>query len=111
VADTVRIRGVNEIRVRVSPNLAKKVMSVGDELSQSGVTVHTAQSQVQYRRLSDVVDAVKTTWLVYSILKEARNNWPAIRKILVSAGLSNHEIITLNLSQYTRKKSVKTKKR
>jgi len=107
----MRIRGTNEIRVRVSPNVAKKVMSVGDELSQLGVKVHTVHSQVQYRGLSDVLDAVKTTWLVYSIVKEARNNWPNIRKILVNAGLSNHEIITLNLSQYTRKKSVKTKKR
>jgi hypothetical protein len=107
----MRIRGTNEIRVRVSPNLAKKVMSVDDELSQLGVKLYTAQSWVNFKGVSDVLDAVKTTWLVYSILKEARNNWPAIRRILVSAGLSNHEIITLNLSQYTRKKSVKSKKR
>jgi hypothetical protein len=106
----MRIRGMNDIRVRVSPNVAKKVMSVGDELYQAGVKVHTVQSQVKYKGLTEVVDAVKTAWVVYGILKEGRKNWPAIRKVLVNAGLSNSEIITLNLSQHTRKKRGKKKK-
>jgi hypothetical protein len=107
----MKIRGTNEIQVRVSPNVAKQVMSVADELSQLGVKVHTVQRQIHFKLLSETVNAVNTIWLAYSILKEGRNKWPSIRKLLVSAGLSNREIITLNLSQYTRKKSVNTKKR
>jgi hypothetical protein len=99
---------MNEVRVRVSPNVANKVMSVGDELSQLGVKVRTVH--VKYKAVREVVEAVKTAWLMYSIFKEAKNNWPAIRKVLVEAGLSNREIITLNLSQHTRKKPGKKKK-
>jgi hypothetical protein len=98
---------MKQVRVRVSPKVAKKVMSVDVELAHLGVEVH--RLHIKFR--SEVVEAVKTAWLIYSILKEAKNKWPAIRKILVDAGLSNYEITTLNLSQYTRKKPVKTKKR
>jgi hypothetical protein len=98
---------MKQVRVRVSPTVAKKVLSVDSELAQLGVEVE----KLRIKFKSGIVEAVKTAWLLYSILKEARNNWPAIRKVLVNAGLSNYEIITLNLSQHTRKKPSKKKKK
>ena len=61
---------MNEVRVRVSPNVAKKAMSVSDELSQLGVKVRTVH--VKYKAVREVVEAVKTAWLMYSILKRSR---------------------------------------
>ena len=98
---------MKQVRVRVSRKVAKKVMSIDRELAQLGVEV----DKLHIKFKSGVVEVIRSVWLLYSIAKEAVGRWPAIRKILVDAGLSNYEITTLNLSQYTRKKSVKTKKR
>jgi len=108
VANTIKLAGMNRVLVQVTPNVAKTVLSVDDELAQLGIQVHKVKVAC---KVAGVVDAVKTAWLAYSILKEAKNQWPAIRKVLVNAGLSNSEIITLGLSQYTRKKPARTKKR
>ena len=108
MANTIKFAGKNLVFVQVSPNVAERVLSVDDELAQLGVKVEEAQVRC---KAVGVVDAIKTAWLAYSILKEAKSQWPAIRKVLVNAGLSNSEIITLGLSQYTKKKPVKKKKR
>ena len=107
MANTIELAD-NRFLIRVTPKVAKKVWSVDDELAQLGVRVHKVHVAC---KAVGVVDAVKTAWLAYSIFKEARNQWPTIRKVLVNARLSNSEIITLGLSQYTRKKPARTKKR
>ena len=94
------------VRVRVSPTVARKVMLAQRELAKLGVEVE----RLRIKAKGDLVGTVRNAWLLYSILKEARNNWPAIRKALAKFGLSNYEITTLNLSQYTRKKPSKKKK-
>jgi hypothetical protein len=116
MANTIKL-AETEVYVQVAPNVAEKYLSVTDELAQLGVKVvgvKVGDEEVLPEELLPVgafLDAVKTTWLAYSILKEAKNQWPAIRKVLVNAGLSNSEIITLGLSQYTRKKPHKKKQR
>lgn len=104
----MKLAGKNLVLVQVTPNVAKKVLSVDDELAQLGVQVNKAKVA---GKAVGVVDAVRTAWLAYSILKEAKNQWPTIRKVLVNACLSNSEIITLGLSQHTRKKPTRAKKR
>jgi hypothetical protein len=106
MADIIRVTGVKEVRVRVSPTVAGKVAAVDTELAQLGVEVR----RLNFKAKGDVLAVVKTLWLGYNILKEAVGRWPAIKKVLVKAGLSPYEITTLNLSQYTRKKPVKKKK-
>jgi hypothetical protein len=94
--------------VRVSPKVAKQVMSAHRDLSRLGVEFHRGSVK---RRSWNLFAVIGDAWLIYSILKEARGNWSAIREVLVDVGLSRYEITTLKLSQYTRKKPVKKKKR
>jgi hypothetical protein len=107
VADTARILGMKPIKGRVSPKVAKKVMSVNSELADLGVEVE--RHRVKFK--SDVVGMIRNVWLLYTIAKEAVGRWPQIRKVLVKAGLTPYEITTLNLSQSTKKKSVEKKKK
>ncbi len=95
-----------EITVYVTPKVAKKVMKVDDSLAQLGVSVK--YGRVAYKS-AGIFEAVKTAWLLYSIAKEARGNWPAMRKLLVRAGLTRYEITTLGLSDYTRTTKRKAK--
>jgi hypothetical protein len=106
MANTIELG--DRVMVEVAPNVAKTMLSIDGELAQLGVRVHKVQVA---HKAAGVVNAIKTAWVAYSILKEARNQWPTIRKILVNAGLSNSEIITLGLSQYTKKKPAKKKKK
>lgn len=98
---------MKKVRVRVSPKVAKKVMSAHGELRKLGVEVD--RLSVKYKG-GEVFEVIKNAWLLYSIAKEALGNWPKIIKVLTKVGLSRYEITTLNLSQYTRKKPVKKKK-
>jgi len=60
VADTIRILGMNEVLVRVSPKVAKQAMSADDELARLGVEVREVQvrckafTEVNIRRCSPV---------------------------------------------------------
>lgn len=70
MAKTMKVPGRNVFFVEVKPNVAKKVLSVDDELAQAGVRVQKAK--VAYKAVR-VLDAIKTAWLAYRILKEAKN--------------------------------------
>jgi hypothetical protein len=94
--------------VYVTPKVAKKVMKVDDELAELGVGVE--YGRVAYKS-SGFFEAVKTAWLLYGIAKEARGNWPAIRRLLLGAGLTRYEITTLGLSDYTRTTKRKVKRK
>jgi hypothetical protein len=99
---------MKEAQVRVSPKVARKVMSVERQLAQLGVEVDRGHRKA---KSAQAFEMVKTAWLLYSIAKEAVGRWPAIREILKKAGLSRYEITTLNLSPYTRKRPAKAKKK
>jgi len=88
--------------VRVTPNVAKKVLSVKHDLAQLGVEVH--QVDVAYEFIKEAVEVAGRAWLAYSIMKEAMNQWPKIREVLRSAGLSDSQIITLDLAKHTMSK-------
>lgn len=106
----------NEYMIRVPAKVADKVLAVEDGLNELGVKVGRVNFAAKGGHISLWIDGVKNAWLLYSIAKEAIGKWPAIQEMLKNAGLSDDEIITLDLSKYTnekkkRKKSKKSKKK
>ncbi len=100
-------------RVHVSLKVGRKVEKVEDELAALGVAVefHERHRPRVKRRNGGGLpwSALEHAYLVWSIAKTAIGAWPKIRKVLVGAGLSRNEIITLGLSNYTRTPKKKRK--
>jgi hypothetical protein len=89
----------------VDSEVAKKVLSVNRKLDRLGL--HVGQAQVSFKTIKDAFDVARNAWLVYSMGKEIKSKWPKIREVLESAGLSDTEIISLDLSKKLKKKRKK----
>jgi hypothetical protein len=100
--------------VHVPRRLRRKVVKIEQELAEQGVDV---EFDVRVRRKAKnggglpVWETLGHVWLVFNIAKTAIGAWPKIRKILMNAGLTNDEIITLGLSRFTRPPQKKKKRK
>lgn len=109
--------------VRVPRRLRNKVLKAEQELAEQGVDVtvdeddwkhgHRKARVARSGRFTATVtwEVLGHVWLVFSIFRAAVGAWPRIRKILVNAGLTDDEIMTLGLSRITRPPKKKSQKR
>ena len=96
---------MSQFSVKVSRRVARRVVGAGDELTDYGVGVRALLGRTaKCRGCGSVWDTINHVWLVFNVATLAYNNWPTIRKILVNAGLTKNEIITLGLSKHIRTK-------
>jgi serine/threonine protein kinase len=92
-----------------------QVLKVEQELSEQGVDV---RATVVHRKkfaggpsFREAWEVLGHVWLAFNVYKTAVGAWPKIRKILVTAGLKNDEIITLGLSKITRQTKKRTRRK
>lgn len=91
--------------MRVGKRIQNKLFKIDDELADLGVHIEFHQRRAKFKSARGFGAAMRYAadiWLVYSVTKEAIGRWPAIRQLLVSAGMKRDEIITLGLSTMTK---------
>jgi hypothetical protein len=91
--------------VKIGKKIQNKLVKIKDELGALDIDIEFQERRSKLKAAAGIAQAfayASDIWLLYSVGKEAIGNWPSIRKLLVSAGLTRGEIITLGLSKMTK---------